>query len=109
VLPESGWQVIEGVDAGTAQYPVSARIGDENLLVFRVGDGFRGVQSLCPHDDRPLQNARIVGDGKMIRCTYHNYTFKLDSGKGVNCPGFRVKIFEVKSEDNALFVRAAAG
>jgi nitrite reductase/ring-hydroxylating ferredoxin subunit len=84
------------VDASGAKFPVRAHVAGEDVLVFRVAEGFRGVQSLCPHDQRPLDTARIVGDGKMIRCPYHNYTFKLDSGKGVNCPGFRVKIFEVK-------------
>ena len=105
---EAEWNILAGVDALSAEYPVSASVAGDDVLIFRVGDGFRGVQSLCPHDNRPLATARIVGDGKMIRCSYHNYTFKLDSGKGVNCPGFRVKVFEVKAEQNTLFARPIA-
>jgi nitrite reductase/ring-hydroxylating ferredoxin subunit len=41
----------------------------------------------------------------MIRCAQHNYTFKLSDGKGVNCPGFKIKVYEVKREDGALFAR----
>jgi nitrite reductase/ring-hydroxylating ferredoxin subunit len=42
----------------------------------------------------------------MIRCRWHNYVFRLNDGKAVNCPGFRLKVFEVKREGGALMARA---
>jgi nitrite reductase/ring-hydroxylating ferredoxin subunit len=53
-----------------------------------------------------LIDAQLMGNSTMIRCAQHNYTFRLADGKGVNCPGFRIKVFDVKSEDGALYARA---
>jgi nitrite reductase/ring-hydroxylating ferredoxin subunit len=39
----------------------------------------------------------------MVRCTAHNYTFKLDTGRGVNCPGYAISVYDVVERDGALF------
>jgi len=44
----------------------------------------------------------------MIRCRWHNYVFRLTDGKAVNCPGYRLKVFEVKRQDKALLARPVA-
>jgi nitrite reductase/ring-hydroxylating ferredoxin subunit len=41
----------------------------------------------------------------MLRCAYHNYTFKLANGSGVNCPGFRISVYQIKEEDGGLFAQ----
>jgi nitrite reductase/ring-hydroxylating ferredoxin subunit len=41
----------------------------------------------------------------MIRCRWHNYVFRLNDGKAVNCPGFKLKVFEVKREEKVLLAR----
>jgi len=63
------------------------------------------VQQACPHQGGAMMNAVLQGNGSMIRCTRHNYVFRTANGNPVNCPGFRLKIFEVKHEGGALFVR----
>lgn len=100
-----GWRPLAGADPHASAFPLAASYGDEPIWIFRTETGFRGVQHTCPHENRTLESARIVGNGKMIRCSYHNYTFKLESGAGVNCPGYRIAIYEVKEDSNALFAR----
>ena len=41
----------------------------------------------------------------MVRCYLHVFTFKLSDGKGVNCPGFRLKLFEIRQAEDALYGR----
>lgn len=101
------WEALE-VDVQSATFPAAAVAGGVPIWVFRVADGFRGVQEFCPHEQRSLGAARIVGEATMVRCAYHNYTFKLADGRGVNCPGFRIAVYDVKEEDGRLFVRAAS-
>lgn len=96
---------LEGVDAA-GPFPARARFDGEGILVFRTEDGFRGVERTCPHLKSTLIDATLVGSGAMLRCAQHNYTFKLADGKGVNCPGFRLKVFEVKAADGGLVARA---
>jgi nitrite reductase/ring-hydroxylating ferredoxin subunit len=105
VTSERPWQRLDGLDPAAASFPARAKLDGEGILVFRTSDGFRGVERTCPHLKSTLIDASLVGNGAMIRCAQHNYTFKLADGRGVNCPGFRLKIFEVKPEDGSLFAR----
>jgi nitrite reductase/ring-hydroxylating ferredoxin subunit len=99
------WAPIEGVDPATATFPLRARINGEDLIVIRVGDGLRAVQRTCPHQRASLGDAHVVNDGRMLRCAMHGYTFRLADGKGVNCPGYRIKVYDVANESGRLLVR----
>jgi nitrite reductase/ring-hydroxylating ferredoxin subunit len=107
VSDELPWQRLDGIDVDGA-FPARAKLAGEGILVFRTPTGFRGVERTCPHLKSTLIDATLVGNGAMIRCAQHNYTFKLADGKGVNCPGFRLKVYEVKSEDGSLVARVIA-
>ena len=104
-MTEREWQRLDGLDPASIAFPARAKLGGEGILVFRTPDGFRGVERTCPHLKSTLIDATLVGNGTMIRCAQHNYTFKLADGKGVNCPGFRLKLYEVRSEDGGLVAR----
>lgn len=98
------WTTVE-VDPATATYPVAARFGEKSIWVFRSPQGMFAVQDTCPHAEESLGVAELVGTRGMLRCNYHNYTFRLSDGRGVNCPGFAIEVYDVKEEDGALFVR----
>ena len=49
-----------------------------------------------------MMNAQLTADDTMVRCPLHVFTFRLSDGKGVNCPGFRLKVYEIKEENGAL-------
>jgi nitrite reductase/ring-hydroxylating ferredoxin subunit len=100
------WQVLEGVDPDTADFPALSRVGEDRILVLKIGDGFRGVERSCPHQQRSLHDAFLQGGNTMIRCRWHNYVFRLSDGKAVNCPGYKLKVFEVKRDNNMLLARA---
>ena len=100
----AGWEALE-IDPQTAAFPARAVVAGLTIWVFRVNAGFRGVQEFCPHEQQSLAEAHIVGNAAMIRCAYHNYTFKLADGAGVNCPGFRIAVYAIKEEDGALFAQ----
>jgi nitrite reductase/ring-hydroxylating ferredoxin subunit len=100
------WHVLDGIDPAAATFPARARAGNEPLIVLALGEGkFRGVQRACPHLHAPFAEGALMSNATMLRCTKHNYIFRLSDGKGVNCPGFRIKVFEVKTEDNRLLAR----
>jgi nitrite reductase/ring-hydroxylating ferredoxin subunit len=107
-VAEAKWELLAEVDPSTTEFPLRTRCGDDPILVFRVGDGFRGVERACPHQKRPLNDAILLGGDKMLRCRWHSYTFRLSDGKAVNCPGYRLRVYEVKQENGALFARPVA-
>ena len=100
------WQPLEGIDPDTAEFPALSRIGDDRILVLRIGDSFRGVERSCPHQQRSLHDAFLQAGDTMLRCRWHNYVFRLRDGKGINCPGYKLKVFEVKRDNNVLLARA---
>ena len=101
------WQLLADIDPSRAEFPLRARCGKDAILVLRIGDGFRGIERSCPHQKRPLNDAILQGGGKMLRCRWHSYVFRLSDGKAVNCPGYRLRVFDVKEENGALFARPA--
>ena len=41
---EPAWQLLADVNPETAEFPALTRVGEERILVFKIGDGFRGVE-----------------------------------------------------------------
>ena len=102
---ETVWQKLDGLDPVSGKFPAPARVDGEGILIFRTKTGFRGVQRLCPHLKFSFHDADLVSNDTMIRCKQHVFTFRLADGRGVNCPGFSVSVFEVKNEDGTLYAR----
>ena len=102
---KSAWQKLEGLDPVAGKFPARARVDGEGILIFKTGTGFRGVQRSCPHLNATLMDAELVGGDTMIRCQQHVFTFRLSDGRGVNCPGFSVRVFEVKNDVGVLYAR----
>jgi nitrite reductase/ring-hydroxylating ferredoxin subunit len=102
---EVPWQKLDGIDPVAGRFPARARVDDEGILIFKTGSGFRGVQRSCPHLNATLMDAELVADDTMIRCRQHVFTFRFSDGRGVNCPGFSIRVFEVKNDDGALYAR----
>jgi nitrite reductase/ring-hydroxylating ferredoxin subunit len=104
-MAEQDWQVLTGLRHDATNNPMRASIGGEGIVVFRTKSGFRGVQRACPHMQATMMNAQLVGNETMIRCSFHAFTFKLADGRGVNCPGFWLKVYEIKEEDGKFYGR----
>jgi nitrite reductase/ring-hydroxylating ferredoxin subunit len=102
------WQLLAGLDPVSTKYPARARLGGEGIVILRTKSGFRGVQRSCPHMQATLMNAELTANDTMVRCPLHVFTFRLSDGKGVNCPGFRIKVYEVKEENGALYGRGVS-
>jgi nitrite reductase/ring-hydroxylating ferredoxin subunit len=104
-MSEDGWHKLEGISAATEKFPARAKIAGEGVLIFRTRTGFRGVERACPHLKASLMDAALMANDTVLRCANHNFTFKLSDGKGVNSPAFRLRVFEVKVEDDAFYGR----
>ncbi len=106
-LTERPWQPLNGLRSDTSKFPARANLDGEGIVVFRTKTGLRGVQRSCPHMQATMMNAELTGNESMVRCHLHAFTFKLSDGKGVNCPGFKIKVYEIKEENGAFFGRSA--
>lgn len=106
-MTKQPWRELAGLGTDNTNYPARARIDGEGIVVLKTKSGLRGVQRSCPHMQATMMNAELVANDTMVRCPLHVFTFKLSDGKGVNCPGFRITIYEIKEEDGKFFGRVA--
>ncbi|WP_321967850.1 aromatic ring-hydroxylating dioxygenase subunit alpha [Burkholderia cepacia] len=83
----------------------TTRIGDQDVVMVRAADGqIHVVYNRCPH-----KGAKIVQDGdgstgKLFRCPYHAWTFKLD-GTHLSAPlrnGLQNTCFDPKHPDFSM-------
>lgn len=97
--------MIDDVDPDTATFPLSVGFDDKPIWIYRTEGGMFGVQDECPHTQRSLGTAKVIAERNMIRCLFHNYTFRLSDGSGVNCPGYTIAVYDAKAQDGKLYVR----
>jgi nitrite reductase/ring-hydroxylating ferredoxin subunit len=106
-MTEQPWHPLSGLRTDNSKYPARASLEGEGIIIFKTKTGYRGVQRTCPHMQATMLNAELTANDTMVRCPLHVFTFKLSDGKGVNCPGFKVKVYEVKEEEGKFFGRLA--
>jgi nitrite reductase/ring-hydroxylating ferredoxin subunit/DMSO/TMAO reductase YedYZ heme-binding membrane subunit len=79
-------------------------LSGERVAVFKYDGKISAVSNVCQHQNGPLGEGKIV-DG-CITCPWHGYQYLPESG--ASPPPFTEKIptFEVKLENNRIFVKA---
>ena len=83
LLPSAELTAAEGLDSQIRD----VRIGEEAVLVGRLGDGrVVAFAASCPHERTDLHQATFV-DGR-VRCPRHNYMY--DPHSGENCVPARI-------------------
>jgi vanillate O-demethylase monooxygenase subunit len=71
ILAAHWYPVARSSDVATT--PVAARLLDEELVVYRTGDGVVVAADICPHRGVPLTMGS--GDGRTVTCAYHGLRF----------------------------------
>jgi nitrite reductase/ring-hydroxylating ferredoxin subunit len=107
-MTERPWHVLTGLRADSTKFPARAKLEGEGIVILRTKTGLRGVQRSCPHLQGTMMNAELIANDTMVRCPLHVFTFRLSDGKGVNCPGFRLKVYEIKEENGVFFGRSVS-
>lgn len=64
--------------------PVRRRVGDADVLLFRIGSTVRAVAATCSHMGGPLEQGSVHDD--CVTCPWHGSTFRLTDGSVVTGP-----------------------
>ncbi|MCC9599812.1 nitrite reductase small subunit NirD [Stieleria sp. JC731] len=80
--------------------PVNGRM----VAVFRQEDGsWYAIDDLCPHMGASLAEGYV--EGNSVTCPWHAWRFCVADGTWEDNPRVKVDCFEVKVEDDEVFVR----
>lgn len=101
--PKATWVPVIELRDPSIKTPQPVKIRDIDLIIVRHGDRYVATDRWCPHQGGDLAEGRLLG--KAIKCPLHGFMFSLETGRGVNCSGFEVKVYEVKIENGVLSVR----
>ena len=81
-------------------------IGDREIAVFNVGDGFLATDNQCPHKGGPLCDGIVTG--RSVVCPLHAWKINLESG-AVDRPASAaacVRTYPVRVENGIVTVLA---
>lgn len=73
------------------------------VVLVRSGGSIRALENRCPHAGAPLSEGFI--EGTNITCSWHGWSFALDTGICPDDPSACVPTFEVRVEGDDILVR----
>ena len=96
-------------------FPCSVQ--NENILVFKLEDGYYATQSNCTHLFLPLKKGKIL-DNCTLQCPFHRAEFDIKTGEVVKWANFppgiqlvntlrkekALKTYKVSAENGEVFV-----
>jgi apoptosis-inducing factor 3 len=92
------------VDSIVSGGTLLGRVGEDDVLVARVGDRIFAVGAYCTHYHGHLADGLIVGD--TVRCPLHHACFSLQTGAALRAPALDpIACWRVEQRDRMVYVR----
>lgn len=92
--------------AALAEIPVGTgkvvQVGDRDIAIFQYDQRFFAVDDFCPHRGASLGEG-FVDKGRVL-CPLHLFDFDLGTGACGTMPHLRVRTYNVKVEDDAVWI-----
>ncbi len=77
----------------------------EQIVIFKLADGFYAILDECSHDDAPLSEGEVV-EGCQIECPRHGALFDIKTGDNLGFPAVEpIRSFPVKVENGMVMVQ----
>jgi len=81
---------------------MKVRVNKRSIAIFMYNDKIYAIQNSCPHQNADLADGYIKDE--KIYCTLHHWAFELATGAYSFNPEIFLMTFEVKINDDIVFV-----
>lgn len=97
------WQRLDcSPDLGPDERSVLVTESDE-ILIFRNNGRLMAISNVCPHKMGPLSKGEFKDSA--IECPWHGFTFGINSGQCLNNKCSGLKIYLVKEDKEAIYIK----
>jgi nitrite reductase/ring-hydroxylating ferredoxin subunit len=100
---DSTWVKVLDLEESPVDQPQPVTVEGRDLIIFRHGERYVLMDRWCPHQNGDLAEGQVIG--RALKCPLHGFMFSVDAGRGLNCPGFTLRVHEVRVENGYLSVR----
>jgi len=101
--PPRGPDLTQGVALSDLDGRLVGHVGDEEVLLVRVGSKLFAIGAHCSHYHGPLADGIVTGE--TVRCPWHHACFDLRSGEAVRAPALSpVDCWNVEQRAGQVFV-----
>lgn len=95
------WHPVGRADEVSEDEPLSVKVGDKEIGIFRVNGALHAIEDVCPHAYALLSQGFV--DGENVECSLHGAIFNIPSGKCLKEPGGRdLATYRVREADGVL-------
>lgn len=77
-------------------------IGDEEIVLFKVGDNICAVANLCPHQRFRKLHEGMFENG-IVTCPMHGWAYDVSTGISTNASG-KLQTFRTEVRDGIIYL-----
>lgn len=77
-------------------------IKNQKIAIFFLEGKVYAINAVCPHKGGPLEEGEL--DDEEVICPWHSFMYNIKTGVCLNHPGFSVRTFKVKVENDQVKV-----
>lgn len=83
------------------------QINGRSICIIKTLNGLKACSSRCPHAGGDLSSGFLDAKGNII-CPVHHYRFSLTHGRDMNSEGYFLKIFQLKENEEGVWLMAGS-
>jgi len=78
-------------------------VNNEKIVLFFLEGNVYAINAVCPHKGGPLEEG-YISDEELV-CPWHAFMYNIKTGECLNHPGFSVRTYNTKVEDEKVFIK----
>jgi nitrite reductase/ring-hydroxylating ferredoxin subunit len=94
---------IGSVDLVSPGNGLNINVNGQELALFNIAGDFFAISNRCPHRGASLHDGYVKGD--VVLCNWHCFDFNVKTGACSSVPELKAQTYEVKVENEKIFVR----
>ena len=97
------WHDVGAADEVAEEEPISVKVADQEIGIYRVGGKLYALEDICPHAYALLSMGFV--EGEEVECPLHGALFHIPTGKCLAEPADRdVATFPVREENGRIMI-----